>query len=80
MGIYKTCHAHGSCLAGFRLALVGTGWTTSHLVSTNRWVKITPLPLKSGTVGRFFWSGEALFGQRVISIESSLESECHQGH
>ena len=79
VGIYKTCQARGDYLAGFRLALIGTGWTTSHPVSTNRWVKITPLHLKSGTVGSF-WSGEALFGQRAICIESSLEHGCHQGH
>ena len=79
MGIYKTCRAHGSCLAGFILDMVSTGWTTSHLVIVNRWVKITPLPLKPGTVGSF-WSGEAFSGQRAISIESSFETGCHQGH
>ena len=35
-GFSAGCHAHGSCLAGCSKALVGTGWTISHLVSINR--------------------------------------------
>ena len=54
-----------AALVGCRSALVGTGWITSHVVSTNGCVKITPLPLKSiisVTVNSFlvrrsiFWS------------------------
>ena len=77
MGIFKTCHAHGNCLGWLWMALVGTGWTTSHLVSTNRCVKITPLPLKGIISG---WSGGAFSGRRAMSIENSLVSGCGQGH
>ena len=35
-GFSVGCHAHGSCLAGCSKALVGIGWTISHLVSINR--------------------------------------------
>ena len=61
--------------AGYRKALVGTGWTLSHLVS----IKTTPWDTISGTVGHF-WSGGAFADGRALSIECSLLSGCGQGH
>ena len=66
--IYKTCHTHGSCLAGFSLALVDTGWTTSHLVSTNRWVKIEVLYCRQFLVRKsIFCSVEHCSGKKGLS-------------
>ena len=39
-----------AALAGHRKALVGTGWTISHLVSTNRLRNHSP-PTTSGLIG-----------------------------
>ena len=62
-------------LASYRIALVGTGWTISHLVSTNR-LRNHSSPL----VGAPFFdlriggvqSGGALADWRALTIESSL--------
>ena len=63
-------------------ALVGTGWTISHLVNTTG-SGTTPLsPCRgtiSGLVGSIL-SGEACAGQTALTIESSLMSGCGYGH
>ena len=71
-----------AALAGCRMmALVSTGWTTFHLVSTNE-CRNHSSPLCrdtiSGSVGSF-QSGRVLAGWRDLTIESSL-SGCDQGH
>ena len=68
-------------VAGCRKALVGTGWTISYLVSTNR-LRNPPLPCRGtifGLVGRI-QSGGVLAGRRTLTIESSLMSGCGWGH
>ena len=62
-------------LAGCRKALVGTGWTISHLVSTNRLRNHSP-PL----VGAPFLDLWAAFSQGGLTTESSLMSGCSWGH
>ena len=56
-------------------ALVGTGWTISHLVSTNRLRNHSP-PL----VGAPFLDLWAAFSQVGLTTESSLMSGCSWGH
>jgi len=63
-----------AALAGCRKALVGTGWTISHLVSTN-----TCRGTISGLVGSIK-SGGLRAGRRTPTIESSLMSGCGWGH
>ena len=63
-----------AALAGCRKALVGTGWTISHLVGTNRLRNHSSCRgTISGLVGSI-QSGGALAGQRALTIESSLMS------
>ena len=69
-----------AALVGCRTAVVGTGWTISHLVSTNG-RKNHSLPESSfrGTISRTvgsFQSGGAFAGQRALTIEGSLMSGC----
>ena len=61
-------------LAGYRTALVGTGWTISHLFDTHR-LRNTLLPTISGSVGSF-QSGGVLSGWRAMTNESLLMSGC----
>ena len=71
----------GVALAGCRMALVGTGWTISHLVSTD-WYRNHSSPYRgtvSGTVASFQSEG-AFTGQSSLTIESSPMSGCGQGH
>ena len=69
-------------LAGCRTALVGTAWTISYLVSTNRLRKPLPSPCRggiSGTVSRFQWEARVFAGWRALIIEISLMSGSDQG-
>ena len=54
-----------AALAGCRKALVGTGWTISHLVSTNR-LRNHSHPTTSGLIGTI-QSGGGRTGQRAVT-------------
>ena len=60
-----------AALAGCRPALVGTGWTISHLVSTNGCKKTLFSPCRgtiAGTVGSF--QSEGAFAGRSKDLEA----------
>ena len=67
-----------AALAGCRTALVGTGWTISHFISTigcrNHSSPLVVAPF-SGTVGNFQSRG-AFTGWRALTIERLLISRC----
>ena len=64
-----------AALADCRMALIGTGWTISFLVSTSIGIETTPRGTISDIIGNC-WSGGALADQRALTIESSLMSGC----
>ena len=68
-----------AALAGFRMALVGTGWTFSHLASTNR-CRDTSLFIGTPFPKGSFQSNGAFTGKKALAIESLLKSACGQGH
>ena len=61
-----------AALAGCRKALVGTGWTISHLVSTNRLRNHSP-PTTSGLIGSI-QSGGGRTGQRGVTNLAQVSS------
>ena len=68
--------------AGYRTALVGTGWTISHISTNGCRNHSSPLiswSTISDTVG-IFQSEGAFAGQRALTIESLLMSGCGQGN
>ena len=70
-----------TALASCRTALVSTGWTIPHLVSTNG-LRNHSSPCR-GTISRSvgsFQSGWAIAGGRALTIESSLMSGCSYCH
>ena len=69
-----------AALAAYRITLVATHWTSSHLVGTNRCrnpLLSSSRGTISGAVGSFR-SGGLFAGQRALTIESSLINGCGQ--
>ena len=68
-----------AALAGYRIALVGTGLVISHLVSTIEAQEPLLSPPCKDTIFGFvgsFQSGGVFAGQRALTIESSLMTGC----